>query len=144
MPTPMRRSGCSTNKSKNCARSSPILSRTCGIGRTAARHPYSGRGRQPGGVGLDLGADSEGMLGNGDVEVVQERVPCFEPRPDHQRTARNDAARPQANATQAVVGDLDSDNLAFDHLTPRAANCSICSSVGCGAACRNKIRSELH
>ena len=29
-----------------------------------ARYPYPGRRRQPGGIGLDLGADSEGMLDN--------------------------------------------------------------------------------
>jgi copper chaperone CopZ len=52
-----------------------------------ARDPYPGRRRKPGGVGLDLAADPEGVLGNADVEVVQEHVSGLEPPLDHQGTS---------------------------------------------------------
>jgi hypothetical protein len=50
-------------------------------------------GREPGGVGLDLIADPQRVFGNGDVEVVKQRMPGGEPWPDHQGTSLYDLVR---------------------------------------------------
>jgi hypothetical protein len=45
----------------------------------------------PVGVGLDLVADAQRVLDNGDAEFVQDGVPGLELRPDDEDTAGDDA-----------------------------------------------------